>query len=109
MELAIANVPAIEGQIVVCSDVSGSMKSPVTGHPRRLDNHRAVHRCRSSGCVIGVAEESIRDGLAVRTGGCFRGSEGARERDDERWAARIDRRWWNELQRSGSSSESAEG
>jgi 60 kDa SS-A/Ro ribonucleoprotein len=32
MELAIANVPAIEGRVVVCPDVSGSMRSPVTGH-----------------------------------------------------------------------------
>ncbi len=32
MELAIANVPAIPGHIVVCPDVSGSMRSPVTGY-----------------------------------------------------------------------------
>jgi 60 kDa SS-A/Ro ribonucleoprotein len=32
MELATANVPSIEGKVVVCPDVSGSMKSPVTGH-----------------------------------------------------------------------------
>lgn len=32
MELAIANVPAIAGHVVVCPDVSGSMKSPVTGY-----------------------------------------------------------------------------
>jgi len=32
MELAIANVPAIDGDVVVCPDVSGSMASPVTGH-----------------------------------------------------------------------------
>jgi 60 kDa SS-A/Ro ribonucleoprotein len=32
MELAIANVPSIEGRVVVCPDVSGSMSSPVTGH-----------------------------------------------------------------------------
>jgi 60 kDa SS-A/Ro ribonucleoprotein len=32
MELAIANVPAIAGKVVVCPDVSGSMRSPVTGH-----------------------------------------------------------------------------
>jgi 60 kDa SS-A/Ro ribonucleoprotein len=32
MELAIGNVPAIEGRVVVCPDVSGSMQSPVTGH-----------------------------------------------------------------------------
>jgi 60 kDa SS-A/Ro ribonucleoprotein len=32
MELATANVPSIEGRVVVCPDVSGSMSSPVTGH-----------------------------------------------------------------------------
>ena len=31
MEIATANVPAIEGQVYVCADVSGSMQSPVTG------------------------------------------------------------------------------
>lgn len=32
MEIAIRNVPAIDGQIYVCPDVSGSMSSPVTGY-----------------------------------------------------------------------------
>jgi 60 kDa SS-A/Ro ribonucleoprotein len=32
MELAIANTPAISGQVYVCPDVSGSMRSPITGH-----------------------------------------------------------------------------
>ena len=32
MELSVANVPKIEGKIVVCPDVSGSMNSPVTGY-----------------------------------------------------------------------------
>jgi 60 kDa SS-A/Ro ribonucleoprotein len=32
MEVAIANVPALSGRVVVCPDVSGSMGSPVTGH-----------------------------------------------------------------------------
>jgi len=31
MELAIANVPAIEGQVYMCPDVSGSMRSAITG------------------------------------------------------------------------------
>jgi 60 kDa SS-A/Ro ribonucleoprotein len=34
MEVAIGNVPAVEGRVVVCPDVSGSMASPVTGHRR---------------------------------------------------------------------------
>lgn len=32
MELAIANVPEIDGKVIVCPDVSGSMSSPVTGY-----------------------------------------------------------------------------
>ncbi|WP_448954340.1 vWA domain-containing protein [Labrys neptuniae] len=32
MEIAVANVPAIAGRVVICPDVSGSMSSPVTGH-----------------------------------------------------------------------------
>jgi 60 kDa SS-A/Ro ribonucleoprotein len=31
MELAIANTPVMDGRIFVCPDVSGSMKSPITG------------------------------------------------------------------------------
>jgi 60 kDa SS-A/Ro ribonucleoprotein len=32
MELALSNVPALPGKVVVCPDVSGSMQSPVTGN-----------------------------------------------------------------------------
>ena len=32
MEVAIENVPEIDGRVFVCPDVSGSMQSPVTGH-----------------------------------------------------------------------------
>ncbi|HLO00861.1 MAG TPA: hypothetical protein VK208_20555, partial [Pyrinomonadaceae bacterium] len=32
MEIAIANIPAIEGRVYVCPDVSGSMSSPATGY-----------------------------------------------------------------------------
>ncbi|PYM12157.1 MAG: RNA-binding protein, partial [Candidatus Rokuibacteriota bacterium] len=31
MEIALENVPALKGRVVVCPDVSGSMQSPVTG------------------------------------------------------------------------------
>ena len=34
MEVAIENVPAVGGRVVVCPDVSGSMSSPVTGYRR---------------------------------------------------------------------------
>ena len=33
-EFAVSNVPKVEGRVVVCPDVSGSMVSPVTGHRR---------------------------------------------------------------------------
>lgn len=32
MEIALENVPAIDGRVVICPDVSGSMQSPVTGY-----------------------------------------------------------------------------
>jgi 60 kDa SS-A/Ro ribonucleoprotein len=32
MELSLANVPSLEGRVVVCPDVSGSMSSAVTGY-----------------------------------------------------------------------------
>jgi 60 kDa SS-A/Ro ribonucleoprotein len=32
LEIALANVPALEGRVVVCPDVSGSMRSPVSGY-----------------------------------------------------------------------------
>lgn len=32
MEIAVSNVPAVAGRVVVCPDVSGSMASPVTGY-----------------------------------------------------------------------------
>jgi 60 kDa SS-A/Ro ribonucleoprotein len=32
MDVALGNVPRIDGRVVVCPDVSGSMQSPVTGH-----------------------------------------------------------------------------
>jgi 60 kDa SS-A/Ro ribonucleoprotein len=32
MEIALANVPKIEGKVYVCPDISGSMHSPVTGY-----------------------------------------------------------------------------
>ncbi|HVG19840.1 MAG TPA: RNA-binding protein [Blastocatellia bacterium] len=34
MEIALANVPQVEGKVYVCPDISGSMHSPVTGYRR---------------------------------------------------------------------------
>jgi len=52
MELAIANVPAIDGQVYVCPDVSGSMRSPVTGH--RKGATTAV-RCVDAAALVTAA------------------------------------------------------
>src|SRR5258708_35951070 len=34
MEVATSNVPKLSGKVYVCPDVSGSMRSPVTGYRR---------------------------------------------------------------------------
>jgi 60 kDa SS-A/Ro ribonucleoprotein len=52
MELAIANVAAIDGQVVVCPDVSGSMASPVTGH--RVGSTTSV-RCIDIAALVAAA------------------------------------------------------
>src|SRR6266851_7045205 len=52
MELAIADVPSIEGHVVVCPDVSGSMKSPVTGH--RAGSTSSV-RCIDVAALVAAA------------------------------------------------------
>jgi 60 kDa SS-A/Ro ribonucleoprotein len=52
MELAIANVPRIDGQVYVCPDVSGSMRSPITGH--RKGATTAV-RCVDAAALVTAA------------------------------------------------------
>jgi 60 kDa SS-A/Ro ribonucleoprotein len=52
MELAIANVPRIEGTVAVCPDVSGSMASPVTGH--RASSTTSV-RCIDVAALVAAA------------------------------------------------------
>ena len=52
MELAIANVPQIDGQVYVCPDVSGSMRSPITGH--RKGSTTAI-RCVDAAALITAA------------------------------------------------------
>jgi len=52
MEIALANVPAITGQVYVCPDVSGSMRSPITGH--RKGATTAV-RCVDAAALIAAA------------------------------------------------------
>src|SRR5262249_7861903 len=52
MEIAIANVPAIEGKVYVCPDVSGSMRSPVTGHRKGA---ASVVRCVDAAALVAAA------------------------------------------------------
>lgn len=52
MEAAIRNVPAIEGKIYVCPDVSGSMRHAVTGH--RKGSTSAV-RCVDVAALVAAA------------------------------------------------------
>ena len=52
MEIATANVPAIEGRVYVCPDVSGSMQSPVTGY--RTGATSAV-RCIDVAALVAAA------------------------------------------------------
>jgi 60 kDa SS-A/Ro ribonucleoprotein len=52
METSIANVPTIEGTVVVCPDVSGSMSSPVTGH--RAGSTTSV-RCIDVAALVAAA------------------------------------------------------
>jgi 60 kDa SS-A/Ro ribonucleoprotein len=52
MEIATENVPAIEGQLFVCPDVSGSMASPVTGSRRGATS---VVRCIDVAALIAAS------------------------------------------------------
>jgi 60 kDa SS-A/Ro ribonucleoprotein len=52
MEIAIQNVPKIDGKVYVCPDVSGSMHSPVTGH--RQGASSAV-RCIDVAALVAAA------------------------------------------------------
>jgi 60 kDa SS-A/Ro ribonucleoprotein len=52
MEIAIENVPAFGGRVVVCPDVSGSMKSAVTGHRRGATS---VVRCVDVAALVAAA------------------------------------------------------
>lgn len=52
MEVAIENVPAIDGRVVVCPDVSGSMQSPVTGHRK---GSTTTVRCLDVAALVAAA------------------------------------------------------
>jgi 60 kDa SS-A/Ro ribonucleoprotein len=52
LEVALENVPRVEGKVYVCPDVSGSMRSPVTG--RRKGSTTAV-RCVEVAALVAAA------------------------------------------------------
>ena len=52
MEVAIENVPSIEGRVIVCPDVSGSMQSPVTGHRK---GSTTATRCIDVAALVAAA------------------------------------------------------
>lgn len=52
MEIAVSNVPAINGSVAVCPDVSGSMQSPVTGFRR---GSTSVVRCIDVAALVAAA------------------------------------------------------
>ena len=52
MEVAIQNVPEVDGRVVVCPDVSGSMGSPATGYRRGATS---VVRCIDVAALVAAA------------------------------------------------------
>jgi TROVE domain len=109
MELAVANVPRIDGHVYVCPDVSGSMQSPITGQSRWIDDSGAVRRRRRA-CdgVTGPAQPG--DGsAAVRTVRCPAAPLGTRQRADERGEAGVGRRRRNVGQRAARVAEFTKG
>lgn len=52
MEVAINNVPAVAGSVVICPDVSGSMASPVTGYRKGATS---VVRCIDVAALVAAA------------------------------------------------------
>jgi len=52
MEIAVSNVPKIDGRVVICPDVSGSMTSPVTGYRK---GSTTVVRCIDVAGLVAAA------------------------------------------------------
>jgi 60 kDa SS-A/Ro ribonucleoprotein len=52
LEASLANVPALDGQLVVCPDVSGSMSSPATGYRKGATS---VVRCIDIAALVAAA------------------------------------------------------
>lgn len=53
MDVALANVPAIDGRVAVCVDVSGSMDAPVTGGQKKGPSTKV--QCREVAALIASA------------------------------------------------------
>ena len=69
MEIALENVPAINGRVIVCPDVSGSMHSPATGYRKGVST--AV-RCIDIAALVAAALLAGRAGrlmLSAQAGG----------------------------------------
>jgi len=74
-ELAVANVPPIDGEVVVCPDVSGSMMSPVTGN--RASSATSV-QCVDVAALVAASvlrKNQTANGPSVRAGCCSSASE----------------------------------
>lgn len=52
LEVTLSNVPALQGNVVVCPDVSGSMGSPATGHRKGATS---VVRCIDVAALVAAA------------------------------------------------------
>lgn len=65
MEIAIRNVPQINGQVYVFPDVSGSMHSPVTGH--RAGSTTAAKCIDVAALVAAAVMRSNPDTIVVRS------------------------------------------
>jgi 60 kDa SS-A/Ro ribonucleoprotein len=52
LEVASANVPVVAGKVVVCPDVSGSMRSPVTGYRKGATS---VVRCVDVAALVAAS------------------------------------------------------
>ncbi len=62
MEIAVSNVPAVAGRVVVCPDVSGSMTWPVTGYRRGATSKM---RCVDVAGLLSAAFLRTNDGATV--------------------------------------------
>jgi len=62
MDVALENVPTIEGRVYLCPDVSGSMSQPVTGHRKGATS--AV-RCIDVAGLVAAAMMRVNDAVVI--------------------------------------------